>query len=129
MVTCVNMHSIAGMVGGEMGRQRVELRPEAADAATVIGAKIRHARHAFGWTAEQLATAAAVSARTVRSMEAGEPSVAWGRVLNTLAVLRIPLFGMGPEEMRRSAQDHRTIVALIPDRTIPPVIDEDDDDF
>lgn len=112
-----------------MGRQMLALRPDASDAAAVVGAKIRQARHARGWTAKQLGDSIAVSVRTVRSIETGQPSVSWGHVLNALSVLRIPLFGMDREEMRRSAKDHREIVALLPSRTIPPRAVEGDDDF
>lgn len=76
-----------------MVRKAIAMRPEARDAATVLGALVRARRRDLSMTAEELAARSAVSPRTVSLIERGDPNVSIGNVLNVAATIGVPLFG------------------------------------
>lgn len=76
-----------------MGRQRIAVKPAAADAARVFGQQVLFARHERNWTAAELADRAGVSARTVTALENGSPTVSLGNAFNIAVTVGVPLYG------------------------------------
>jgi transcriptional regulator with XRE-family HTH domain len=100
-----------------MGRQKIAMRPAAADAARVLGQQVRLSRHERNWTAAELAQRAGVSARTVAEVENGSATVSVGNALNIAATVGLPLFGETKAEglaNERRIRDDK--LALLPSR-------------
>lgn len=111
-----------------MSKKPVALSRTANDVLRVLAAQIRVARHRKGWTAANLAARIGVSSRTVTAIEAAQPGVAIGSVLNAAAVTGVSLFAAeGPAltALRRRGEES---VALLPTRTFPPTDDGRDSD-
>lgn len=68
------------------------ISPYAAEAAKLLGARIRYARRERGWSQEELGERTAVTARTVYKIERGDPSVRLGAAFEAAALLGVPLF-------------------------------------
>lgn len=103
-----------------MGRQAFRMRPEARDAATILGVAIRTARKDAGWTMARLADAIGASERTVSQIESGAQTVSLGHAFNAAAVLGVPLFGTDDAGLRREASQARQFAALLPARVVAP---------
>lgn len=103
------------------------LYPSAQNALTVLGDRIRIARHAKGWTAAKLAQAANVSRPTVLAVEAGRPTVAVGTVFTLAHLAGVRLFGADELELARLRREGRDTLALLPSRVDPGPIGIDDD--
>ena len=109
-----------------MGREAIDLRPYARDAALLMAANVRMARINRRWTADQLAAHAGCSRGTISAIEHGLPSVAFGHVLNVCTVLGIQLFVPEPEELARLGRAQRDIVRLMPNRVMPREVPSND---
>lgn len=98
-----------------MSRREISMMPMAAEAARLLGAQIRLARHDRRWSAAELAERAGVSQRTVLAIEAGKPTPSIGNVLNVAALAGVELFNQtDPLEVavaRRRAEER---LALLP---------------
>lgn len=57
-----------------------------------MGARIRLARRQRGWSQEDLAERAGVTARTVYKIEKGDPTVRLGAAFESAALLNVSLF-------------------------------------
>jgi transcriptional regulator with XRE-family HTH domain len=57
-----------------------------------LGARIRLARRQRGWSQEDLAERAGVTARTVYKIEKGDPTVRLGAAFESAALLNVSLF-------------------------------------
>jgi len=114
-----------------MARVRVSPRRGAADAAAVLGQQVKAARIARRWTATELAARIGVDRRTVAAIEAGDPAVSIGNVLNAADILGVPLFGAEDRaELARLRREGRDRLALLPTRVDKPRKEaEPDDDF
>ena len=114
-----------------MARSRISPRRGAADAARVLGQQIKLARMARGWTAVELAARIGIDRRTVAAIEAGDPAVSIGNVLNAADIAGVPLFGAeDSSELARLRREGRDRLALLPTRVDPPRSRRDpDDDF
>ncbi|WP_426516855.1 helix-turn-helix transcriptional regulator [Diaminobutyricibacter sp. McL0618] len=98
-----------------MTRRTIALVDQASDAARILGVQVRVARHAQGWTAEQLGERSGVSERTVLQVENGSPSVSIGNALNVAAVAGVPLFDItDPRTLSRVRASMEQALTLIP---------------
>lgn len=98
-----------------MGRQRIALSPESADAARILGQQIRLARQDRKLTAARLAELANVSQRTITLIERGEASVSFGNVLNVAVRAGVPLFDItDPKTLTRVRRQGDQALTLIP---------------
>ena len=68
------------------------LSPYAAEAARLLGARIRFARRQRGWSQEDLAERVGVTARTIYKVERGDPTVRLGAAFESAALLGVSLF-------------------------------------
>jgi transcriptional regulator with XRE-family HTH domain len=68
------------------------LSPYAAEAARLLGARIRLARRERGWSQEELAERAGLTARTIYKVERGDTTVRLGAAFESAALLGVPLF-------------------------------------
>ena len=103
-----------------MAKRTVATTRVAADALSVLGAQLRLARHAKNWTAADLGARIGVSARTITSIERGNPGVAIGTALNAASLAGVPLFGATGAELTRLRRRGEEQVALIPRREYQP---------
>lgn len=104
-----------------MGRQAVGVNRIASAALGVLGNQVRLARQARGWTMTNLAAAAGVSERTVRSIEQGAASTSIGNVFNVASVAGVQLFGVDdPSELLRLRREGDERIALLPARVDRP---------
>lgn len=97
-----------------MGRQSIDMKPYAKEAARLLGAHIRVARGDLGWTMDELARRIHCSRRTIANIEAGRPEVSIGHVFNAAWATGVLLFGMEPQELARAARSEREKIALMP---------------
>ncbi|HEY2536020.1 MAG TPA: helix-turn-helix transcriptional regulator [Solirubrobacteraceae bacterium] len=66
--------------------------PYAAEAAQLLGARIRLARRERRWSQDELAARAGITPRTLSKIEHGELSVGLGAVFEAAALVGVPLF-------------------------------------
>jgi transcriptional regulator with XRE-family HTH domain len=66
--------------------------PYAADAARLLGARIRLARRERRWSQDELAARAGITSRTLSKIEHGDLSVGLGATLEAAALVGVPLF-------------------------------------
>jgi transcriptional regulator with XRE-family HTH domain len=109
-----------------MGREAMDLRPYARDAARLMGANVRQARINRRLTAAELGAHAGCSRHTIAAIEQGRPSVAFGNVLNVCTVLGIQLFVPEPAELARLSRAQWDVVRLMPERVMPRKAPSDD---
>jgi transcriptional regulator with XRE-family HTH domain len=113
-----------------MSQREISMTPVAADAARLLGAQIRLARHEKRWSAKELAERAGVSQRTVLAIEAGKPTPSLGNVLNIAVLAGVELFSQtDPLEIalaRRRALDR---LALMPALVRKLKNNDDDGDY
>ena len=104
-----------------MGRQKISMRPAAADAADTFGAQIALARHERKWSRSELAARAGVSEPTIKRLEAGDPNVAIGNAFNIAVVVGVPLFSASDTtQLAERAVALRDKLALLPKRVHAP---------
>lgn len=89
--------------------------PVAREAARLLGAQIRSARRARGWSVQELAERAEVSDKTIRKVEQGSLSVAVGTVFDCAALAGVTLFY--DDERRVADEAQRRQAAVIGRRT------------
>jgi len=113
-----------------MGREKIVLTGDAEVALEILAQQIKLARFQRGETAEQLATRAGVSRRTILQIEKAEPAVSIGNVLKVALMAGVPLFAPSIQE-RESLRAHgREKIALLPSRvSAVPKLSEDELDF
>jgi transcriptional regulator with XRE-family HTH domain len=99
-----------------MAKLAIPIDTETSDALKLLGAQIRLARHAKGWTAENLAQRVGVSKRTMLAVEAGSASVAVGTVFSAAVVAGVPLFQMTGRDLAREVRSTERVLALLPSR-------------
>jgi transcriptional regulator with XRE-family HTH domain len=101
--------------------------PLAVEAAKLLGARVRLARHERHWTLKELADRVGVSEVTMLKVEHGDLTVGLGVAFETAAVLGVPLFH--EQSTRRALEGARVEdrLALLPQLVRRPV--DIDDDF
>ena len=112
-----------------MGRQRMSINSQAADATAVLGALVHQARASYGWTLADLAARAGVSARTVSAVESGAAATSIGAAFNVAVAAGVLLFDLDPRELARAARHEADKVALLPKRVRPGKMPDVDLDF
>ncbi len=97
------------------------------EAARLLGARVRLARHERRWTLQELAERVGVTQPTMRKVERGDPTVGLGVAFEAAAVLGVPLFH--EDRPRRSLEANRVDdrLALLPKLVRKPA--DVDDDF
>jgi transcriptional regulator with XRE-family HTH domain len=110
-----------------MSRREISMTPVAAEAARLLGAQIRLARHDKRWSAAELAERAGVSQRTVLAIESGKPAPSIGNVLNIAALAGVELFNSGdPLDIALARRRAEERLALLPAQ-VRRLSDKDDD--
>ena len=109
-----------------MRRTRV-YSPAAADATATLGALIAAARRSRRMTVDELCERAGISPNTLRSVEAGAPTVAIGVVFEVAVLLGVPLFDVPAGELSEVRARAGDRLALLPRRVRHP--QEFDDEF
>jgi transcriptional regulator with XRE-family HTH domain len=66
--------------------------PYAADAARLLGARIRLGRRERRWSQDELAERAGITSRTLSKIERGDLSVGLGAAFEAAALVGVPLF-------------------------------------
>ncbi|MCL1801887.1 MAG: helix-turn-helix domain-containing protein, partial [Promicromonosporaceae bacterium] len=100
-----------------MTRRKLCPAPDVVAALAIFGSQIQIARTRLGLTAEELGDRVGVSARTVRSVEKGEPNPNIGNAFAVALAAGVDLFGTGSRETRAElAEGHRQTVLLLPQR-------------
>jgi transcriptional regulator with XRE-family HTH domain len=100
-----------------MGRQKVGLTPQAAEALRTLGQQIQIARAQKNWSQSDLARAANVSRVTVSNAENGAANVSVGNVFNLAVVSGVRLFSADdPAEVMAMRRRGQEIIALLPKR-------------
>ncbi len=66
--------------------------PVTVEAARLLGARVRLARHERRWTLQELADRVGVTHVTMRKVEQGDLTVRLGIALEAAAILGVPLF-------------------------------------
>lgn len=113
-----------------MSRREISMTPTAAQAARLLGAQIRLARHDKRWSASELAERAGVSQRTVLAVEAGKPAPSVGNVLNLAALAGVELFGQSdPAEIALARRRAEERLALLPAQVRKLSNKDDDGDY
>jgi transcriptional regulator with XRE-family HTH domain len=101
--------------------------PRTAEAAALLGARIRLGRRERRWTLEELAQRVGVGVVTMRKIERGDPSVALGLVFEAATLTGVPLFHQDPSRLSLEAARVDDRLAVLPRLVRKPV--EIDDDF
>lgn len=98
-------------------------------ALDTLAGQIKAARLSRRWTQAELAERATISVHTLRRIEAGDPGVAVGTVLEVAVLAGVELFNTDAIGMSVLAERTRDQVALLPQRVRPRAGDKVDDDF
>jgi len=113
-----------------MTRRAMDMSRPAREAAAVLGQLVRMKRAEMGWTAEEAAVRAGISARTVSLIEHGSPNPSLGNVLNLAVAVGVPLFGEDdPEAYARLRFTGEQRLALLPSRVYHPREKDDETRF
>ncbi|HKG38692.1 MAG TPA: helix-turn-helix transcriptional regulator [Conexibacter sp.] len=97
------------------------------EAARLLGARVRLARHERGWTLQELADRVGVTHPTMTKVERGDPSVRLGVAFEAAVLVGVPLFH---EDRARFGLEARIVedrLAVLPQLVRKPA--EIDDDF
>lgn len=103
--------------------------PLAAEAAQLLGARVRLARRERGWTLRELAERVGVTAPTMRKVERGDPTVALGVAFEAAVLTGVPLFHEDRARLRLEAGRVEDRLAVLPQLVRKPVATDADDDF
>jgi transcriptional regulator with XRE-family HTH domain len=98
------------------------------DALAVLGAQVKTARLARGWTQAELARRIGVDARTLAALERGAPNVAIGTVFNAAFTVGVTLFGLEGDELALARRRGEETLALLPKQVRGAVVKGVDDD-
>jgi|ERR1022692_2669143 transcriptional regulator with XRE-family HTH domain len=101
--------------------------PITVEAARLLGARVRLARHERRWTLQELADRVGVTHVTMRKVEQGDLTVRLGIAFEAAVILGVPLFH--EDRSRRALEAGRVEdrLALLPQLVRKPA--EIDDDF
>ena len=99
--------------------------PVTAEAARLLGARVRQARRERRWTAEELAERVGVTHVTIRKVERGDPSVSLGTAFEAAALVGVPLFHEDPSRRALDMARIEDRLAVLPDRVHKPAVDDD----
>lgn len=99
------------------------------EALRLLGAQIKQARHAQGWTQTDLASRISVTQKTMHEIERGSPTVSIGSVFNAAFTVGVNLFGLEGTDLARARRQGEDTLALLPARVRKPVTKDDADDF
>lgn len=102
--------------------------PYAKDAAQLLGEQIRAARRARGWSQQELADRAGITAPTLRKVENGNLGVALGTAFEVAALTGVPLFYEDRDRLSMDLDRTQARSALLPQR-VPARRGQVDDDF
>jgi transcriptional regulator with XRE-family HTH domain len=94
---------------------RPTLSPQTREALQILAASIRAARLRRGWTEAELADRVGVSRPTIVNLEAGQPGVAVGTVLEAATLVGVPLFSHDAERRAAYGALKSTELALLPE--------------
>ncbi len=94
--------------------------PLAAEAAQLLGNRVRLARIERRWTLEELAERVGINHMTMRKVERGDLSVGLGAAFEAAVLVGVPLFHADPERRYLEARDVETRLALLPKRARRP---------
>ncbi len=99
--------------------------PITAEAARLLGARVRLARRERRWTLQELADRVGVTHVTIRKVERGDLTVGLGVAFEAAAVLGVPLFH--EDRSRRSLEAGRVDdrLAVLPQLVRKPEVDDD----
>jgi transcriptional regulator with XRE-family HTH domain len=101
--------------------------PATVEAARLLGARVRLARHERRWTLQELAERIGVTQVTMRKVERGDLTVRLGIALEAAAILGVPLFHEEPSRRALESGRLEDRLALLPQLVRKPA--EIDDDF
>lgn len=97
--------------------------------AQALGAQVAAARRKRRWSAARVAEQAGVDLKTLRKVERGDPSVAFGTALDVAVLVGVPLFSSNPSEVAILAESLVDRAALLGERVVPISNVGLDDDF
>ena len=92
----------------------------------MLGLQVAQARRERRWTAAALAERANISAVTLRKVERGDPTVAFGTALEVAVLVGVRLFGVDPSALGSVAAREQDRLALLPERIRVPLTEPDD---
>lgn len=88
----------------------------AAEAAQLLGERIRVARRERRWSQQDLAERAGITPRTLRKVEQGELGVSVGTVFELASLVGVPLFHADRDRLSMDLERTRARGALLPGR-------------
>ncbi|MFF1632592.1 helix-turn-helix domain-containing protein [Leifsonia sp. NPDC058248] len=97
------------------------------DVLDILGSQIAAARRESRWTANELASRAGISPKTLRDIERGAPTVSIGSVFEVAVLLRIPLYTDDDDARADLRSLARNRLALLGQRVRPRQETVDDD--
>lgn len=100
--------------------------PATREAAGLLGARIRLARHERRWTLRELAERVGVTHVTMRKVERGDPSVGLGVAFEAAIVSGVPLFSEDPSRRAIEVRRVEDRLALLPKQVRKPRAIDDD---
>ena len=95
--------------------------PQAAEAAQLLGNRIRLARLERRWTMEELAERVGINHVTMSKVERGDLSVGLGATFEAAVLAGVPLFHVDAESREQEARNVETRLALLPKRARRPM--------
>ena len=111
-------------------RRPIAVSRASRDALAVLGAQIKTARLARGWTQADLAGRIGVDARTLAAVERGEPHSTIGTAFNAAFTVGVNLFGLDGDELALARRRGEETLALLPRQVRAAAVKGDsDDDF
>jgi transcriptional regulator with XRE-family HTH domain len=90
--------------------------PHTAEAARLLGARVRLARLERGWSAQELAERAGITPFTLRKVERGDMTVALGVAFEVAALVGVSLFYEDPDRLTADLDRTRALAAVLPQR-------------
>jgi DNA-binding XRE family transcriptional regulator len=110
-------------------RRAIAVTRASHEALRLLGAQIKQARHAQGWTQTDLASRIGITQKTMHAIETGSPTVSIGSVFNAAFTVGVNLFGLEGTDLARARRQGEDTLALLPARVRKPVTKDDADDF
>lgn len=101
--------------------------PASQDAAALLGAEVRAARTARGWTQRDLAERVGTTPFTIGKVERGDPTVGLGVAFDAAVITGVPLFVEDRARLAHEAARARQTLTLLPQRV--RTHQDVDDDF
>lgn len=101
--------------------------PLTVEAARLLGARVRLARHERGWTLQELADRIGVTHPTMSKVERGDLSVRLGVAFEAAVLVGVPLFHQDRERFGLEARIVEDRLAILPQLVRKPA--DIDDEF